>query len=184
MAQQFVRDSTSFESAVSTHEAKAEKEATILCRKLPVSGESLYQLSKETLVAALGPEGEVIYNMVQSGDSGYYRRAALGLYSKFSRRCSSWWPHAVAPINTQKTQRTETLWSQVYSGHSARLYSSSMDSALLAESSLHASGQKMLKYEAEGPQQLCHSSHGTKDEDVRQRRTDVRLRHKFCLGPD
>lgn len=52
-------------------EREAEEEATLLSVKIRLTGASLYMLSKETLVATFGAEGEVIYNIVQSGKFGY-----------------------------------------------------------------------------------------------------------------
>ena len=52
-------------------ERQAEEEATLLSVKLRLTGNSLYMLSKETLIATFGAEGEVIYNIVQSGKFGY-----------------------------------------------------------------------------------------------------------------
>ena len=52
-------------------ESEAEEKATKLSVKLCISGDSLYRLSKDTLIATFGAEGDVIYDIVQSGNSGY-----------------------------------------------------------------------------------------------------------------
>ena len=51
-------------------EEQAEEESTLLSVKVRLAGTSLYMLSKETLVATFGAEGEVIHNIVQSGKFG------------------------------------------------------------------------------------------------------------------
>lgn len=51
--------------------SEAEEEAKRLAAKLRIRGEGLYQLSKETLIATFGAEGELIYNIVQSAQFGY-----------------------------------------------------------------------------------------------------------------
>ena len=107
MQQNFLRNSTSFESALSTQqrptiplpvapspdatpqevrlffkqcflsqrtelsESKAEEEAAELSVKMRMTGECLYRLSRETLVATFGYEGEMIHDLVQSGSEGY-----------------------------------------------------------------------------------------------------------------
>ena len=52
-------------------ESEAEEEAKRLAAKLRIRGEGLYQLSKETLIATFGAEGELIYNIVQSAQFDY-----------------------------------------------------------------------------------------------------------------
>ena len=107
MQQNFLRNSTSFESDLSTQqrppiplpaapaldatpqevrlffkqcflsqrtelsESKAEEEAAELLVKVRMTGECLYRLSRESLVATFGLEGEIIYDLVQSGREGY-----------------------------------------------------------------------------------------------------------------
>ena len=52
-------------------ETKAEDEATLLAEKLRIGGVGLYLLSKETFVGAFSGEGEIVYQIVQSGLFGY-----------------------------------------------------------------------------------------------------------------
>ena len=52
-------------------EREVEEEETLLSVRIRVSSDSLYMLSKETLVVIFGAEGVVIQNIVQSGKVGY-----------------------------------------------------------------------------------------------------------------
>ena len=52
-------------------EREVEEEATPLSAKIRVWGDSLYVLSKGTLVVTFGAEGEVVYNIVQWGKFDY-----------------------------------------------------------------------------------------------------------------
>lgn len=172
---------------VELNENEAEEEATKLSIKLRVTGDGLYSLSKDTLIGTFGAEGELIYNILQSAKSGYFRKAAHGLCSKLFQRSFSLWPDAVRPFGTAKTRKTETWWSQGYSGALTRSYSPSTDSALPIESSHQNSGQNVSKFEAKVLQQSCHSFHGEEDhgdEDTSKRRNNVRLRRHFHLDTD
>ena len=53
------------------NQSEAEAEAKQLAAKLRIRGEGLYCLSETSLTGQFGPEGQLLYNIIQSARSGY-----------------------------------------------------------------------------------------------------------------
>ena len=56
---------------IELNEREAEEQATLLSEKLRIGGEGLYKLSRDTLIGTFGAEGEIVFDIVQSGKLGY-----------------------------------------------------------------------------------------------------------------